>query len=280
MHWTALKKEQLVGTHLRVRAWHHPREEPLNFVGSVHHAVELSWVQGGRVDYELRNQRIEVGPGQLMVVPAGVEHATGFIGGTFAGSLWLGADAFEQLADAMGVKARLEPSMLHDTASLLTIARLLQQEAFEGGAGALMAADALSEVLTLKLLKVAPRSTERSTSPGIRRALDEIAVRYAEPLSVDALASTAAMSRYHFSRRFQEQVGQSPYAYLQQVRLQRAAELLKGGRAGTTEAALSCGFTDLGRFGRKFRERFGCAPSAFKARHHSHGKRGAERYDD
>ena len=66
-------------------------------------------------------------------------------------------------------------------------------------------------------------------------------------------------------RRFREQVGKSPYAYLQQVRLQRAAELLGRGRATVTEAAFAAGFTDLGRFGRKFRETYGCTPSAFAA---------------
>jgi AraC-like DNA-binding protein len=47
------------------------------------------------------------------------------------------------------------------------------------------------------------------------------------------------------------------------VRLQRAAELLGRGRANVTEAAYASGFTDLGRFGRRFRETYGCTPSAF-----------------
>src|SRR5438477_307637 len=82
------------------------------------------------------------------------------------------------------------------------------------------------------------------------------------PLSLDELARLAAMSRFHFSRSFHEQVGHSPYAYLTTVRLRRAAELLGCGSANVTEAAYASGFTDLGRFGRKFRAAYGCTPSA------------------
>jgi AraC-like DNA-binding protein len=263
--FTALEKEQLVGGHLRVRRWRKREPGPLAAAGSVHHAIELSWVQEGSVHYDIGGAEHVVRAGEAMLVPPGVEHATRFEGATRAGSLWLGAEAFFALADAAGVGARLEPGAVTDARGVTALAQLLQTEAFEGGAGALMAADALSEALALKLLRVAPRGARCGRSPGIRRALEQIEQRYAESLDVDTLARTASMSRYHFSRRFQEELGVSPYAYLQQWRLARAAELLKGGRSAVTEAAYSCGFSDLGRFGRKFRQRYGCAPSAFAA---------------
>jgi AraC family transcriptional regulator len=261
----ALEKEQIVGGHLRVRRWNKRHFGSLQAAGSVHAAVELSWVQGGEVHYDIGHTHYIVRSGQAMVVPPGVEHATRLEGATVAGSLWLGADAFYALADAAGVSARLEPGAVADATGVISLAQLLQSEAFEGGAGALMAADALSEALALRLARQAPRAARCGRNPGIRRALERIEQRYAEDLDVETLARTAAMSRYHFSRRFQEELGLSPYAYLQQWRLARAAELLKGGRAAVTEAAFSCGFSDLGRFGRKFRQRYGCAPSEFAA---------------
>jgi AraC-like DNA-binding protein len=265
--WTALEKEQLVGAHLRVRKWRHAGSEVLSAAASVHHAIEVCWVDDGAAHYTLGSKRLEVHAGEVMVVPAGVEHATAFAGATVAGSLWLDARAFMEIADAAGMKSRLEPGAIADARALISVAQLLQAEAFEGGAGALMAADALAEVLALKLVRATRCASGRgATAPGIRRALDEIEGRYSESLTVEQLAHSAAMSRYHFSRRFQEQVGESPYAYLQGIRLSRAAELLRGGRTPVTEAAYSCGFTDLGRFGRKFKQRFGCAPSAFAHR--------------
>jgi transcriptional regulator GlxA family with amidase domain len=92
-------------------------------------------------------------------------------------------------------------------------------------------------------------------------SLDHIHSAYAEPLTVDDLARSAGMSRFHFSRLFHEQVGDAPYRYLLRVRIARAAELLRGGRHSVTEAALAVGFQDLGRFRRLFRREIGCRPS-------------------
>ena len=59
------------------------------------------------------------------------------------------------------------------------------------------------------------------------RAKDLADARYFEPLDVDDLARVAALSRAHFSREFRRAFGESPHAYLQTRRLERAASLLR-----------------------------------------------------
>lgn len=56
----------------------------------------------------------------------------------------------------------------------------------------------------------------------IARAVDLIHSAFQDDLSLDDLAQAAAMSRYHFLRCFKTQVGSTPHAYLQQVRLHNA----------------------------------------------------------
>jgi AraC-like DNA-binding protein len=147
---------------------------------------------------------------------------------------------------------------------VIALGRMLQDEAFADGAGAAIAADAISELIALEVLRAeAPRFRSLPRSPGIRRALERIESDCSEALGIEALAKDAGMSRYHFSRRFHQEVGQSPYAYLTGVRLQCAAELLHRGASTVAEAAFSAGFSDLGRFGRKFKARFGCTPSVY-----------------
>jgi AraC family transcriptional regulator len=72
------------------------------------------------------------------------------------------------------------------------------------------------------------------------------------------------MSRYHFLRCFKTQVGMTPYAYLQQVRLQTAAVWLRSSCRAITDIALACGFTSSGRFSEAFRRQFQCTPSAYR----------------
>jgi AraC-like DNA-binding protein len=51
----------------------------------------------------------------------------------------------------------------------------------------------------------------------LRRARDLLDREYARPLDVPAMAREALMSPAHFSRRFREAYGETPYGYLQTV---------------------------------------------------------------
>lgn len=91
---------------------------------------------------------------------------------------------------------------------------------------------------------------------------------YAMPLDVTALAGTALMSQAHFSRRFREEYGETPYTYLLTRRLERAKALLRRGDLSVTDVCLSVGWTSLGSFSSRFTEVVGETPSAYRARSH------------
>ncbi|HEY0249833.1 MAG TPA: helix-turn-helix transcriptional regulator [Gryllotalpicola sp.] len=92
---------------------------------------------------------------------------------------------------------------------------------------------------------------------------------YAEPLDVPALARTALMSTAHFSRRFRDAYGETPYAYLMTRRIERATALLRRGDMSVTDACVAVGCTSLGSFSARFTELVGETPSAYRARDHS-----------
>jgi AraC-like DNA-binding protein len=101
----------------------------------------------------------------------------------------------------------------------------------------------------------------------IARAVDLIHSAFQADLSLDDLANAAAMSRYHFLRCFKTHLRSTPYVYLQQVRLQRAAALLRASSRTITDIAIDCGFTSPSRFSNAFRRRYGCTPSAYRHAH-------------
>jgi AraC-like DNA-binding protein len=171
----------------------------------------------------------------------------------------------EEVADAMGVSPELEAGVMTNPRLLRLCEHIFDEAALPAAAGRDLALDSLTGALSVELLRSdVPRATApaaRPTDLRIRRALAFIDASYSEPLSLDAIAKVAGMSRFHFGRMFEAQVGKSPYRYLVDVRIARAAALLRTGRVSVTEAALSVGFNDLGRFGRSFKARFGVAPS-------------------
>jgi AraC-like DNA-binding protein len=102
----------------------------------------------------------------------------------------------------------------------------------------------------------------------LRRARDLIDREYARPLDVAALARAALMSPAHFSRRFREAYGETPYAYLMTRRIERAKALLRRGELSVTEVCLAVGCISLGSFSARFSELVGETPTAYRGRDH------------
>ncbi|HTX31422.1 MAG TPA: helix-turn-helix transcriptional regulator [Solirubrobacteraceae bacterium] len=102
----------------------------------------------------------------------------------------------------------------------------------------------------------------------LRHARDRMDREYDRPLDVPALARTALMSTAHFSRRFREAYGETPYSYLLTRRIERAAALLRRGDMSVTEACFAVGCTSLGSFSARFTRVLGETPSAYRARDH------------
>ena len=102
----------------------------------------------------------------------------------------------------------------------------------------------------------------------LRRARDRMDREYAQPLDVPALACTALMSPAHFSRRFREAYGETPYSYLMTRRIERAKALLRRGDLSVTEVCLAVGWTSPGSFCARFTELVGEAPSVYRTRDH------------
>ena len=103
----------------------------------------------------------------------------------------------------------------------------------------------------------------------LRRARDLMDREYAQPLDVPALARKALMSAGHFSRRFREVYGETPYSYLMTRRIERAMALLRRGDTSVTDACFAVGCTSLGSFSARFAQVVGETPSAYRARDHS-----------
>ena len=99
----------------------------------------------------------------------------------------------------------------------------------------------------------------------LQRAKDLVDARYAEPITVDDLAAAAGLSRAHFSRMFTRTFGESPRAYLQTRRLERAAALLRYTDRSVADICVMVGLASLGSFTTSFARVYGLPPAAYRA---------------
>jgi AraC-like DNA-binding protein len=95
-----------------------------------------------------------------------------------------------------------------------------------------------------------------------RRARDFMHANLENPITLADMASAARCSPRQLQLTFRSCFGTTPMAMLKRLRLEAAATRLANGDChSVTDAALSVGYSNLGRFAREFRRQFGSRPS-------------------
>jgi len=88
-----------------------------------------------------------------------------------------------------------------------------------------------------------------------------------EKLSVKQLASRFSVSRRQFDRRFIEATGNTPFEYLQRVKVEAAKKQLEAGRKTVTETMYEVGYSDASAFRRVFKEITSLSPVEYRNRY-------------
>lgn len=99
----------------------------------------------------------------------------------------------------------------------------------------------------------------------LKPALGYLREHYEETICIHSAAEMCGFSDSHFMKLFRELTGTSFAQYLKRLRLEAAAEALRGGRR-VSEVAEMTGFHNLSYFTRAFRNQYGVTPSAYRER--------------
>jgi transcriptional regulator GlxA family with amidase domain len=84
-------------------------------------------------------------------------------------------------------------------------------------------------------------------------------------IGLHEMASLAGLSIAHFSHAFKATYGVSPYRYIQQRRIRRAATFLRTTNDTVATIAARVGFASQSRFSHAFTSLIGSAPSAYRS---------------
>lgn len=102
----------------------------------------------------------------------------------------------------------------------------------------------------------------------LARVLDYLGAHFADPLTLDALAAEAAISKFHFVRLFRAKTGKTPHAYLFGLRIAAARRLLATSALPVADVARACGFASAAHFCTAFARAAGATPTAFRQAAH------------
>ena len=107
------------------------------------------------------------------------------------------------------------------------------------------------------------RQQERSLR--LKKLFDHINAQPAEKLPVSAAARLVGMNPPQFMKTFKQVAGMTLVAYLNHVRLARAAQLLRETNRSIATIASEAGFSDQSYFDKRFKRAFGRTPKEFRA---------------
>jgi transcriptional regulator GlxA family with amidase domain len=109
-------------------------------------------------------------------------------------------------------------------------------------------------------------AVQQAERPALRDLQGWIAAHLDADLSVTALAARANLAERSFTRAFRREVGQSPAAYVEALRLERARMLLEDGAESLDAVARATGFRSAEVLRRTFHRRLGVSPAAYRQR--------------
>lgn len=113
-------------------------------------------------------------------------------------------------------------------------------------------------------------SRHGEAAPAGRSALQAVqrwaAAHPAEDHGVTRLAERMGLSPRHFARLFRDEVGVTPAAWIEAVRVGEARRLLETGHATPKQAAAQCGFGDPDTLRRAFVRQVGITPAEYRKR--------------
>ncbi|WP_428410043.1 cupin domain-containing protein [Hyphococcus sp.] len=151
------------------------------------------------------------------------------------------------------------------------ILRLLTRRVFEAGPGAGAAVTRFSEAAFMEMVRAGAEAAPEMapvlaalSDRQIGRTLTLMHQRPHEVWTVESLATEAGMSRSRYAEKFRGLIGMSPLAYLSEWRLQKALALLDNDRCSVQQAAAQTGYLSPAAFTRAFTAKFGASPTQYR----------------
>ena len=124
----------------------------------------------------------------------------------------------------------------------------------------------------IRMSEAMNRKRNTTTQNMIRQAKDFILEHYADPeLSVEKVCGHLHISPAYFSTIFRKETGQTYVAYLTDVRMEKAVEMLNHTEEKTYMIAAAVGYTEPNYFSYVFKKKFGVAPSRYRGKKNHEG---------
>lgn len=243
-----------------------------------HEDLQFIYVISGEIEVATLAEQIRLTRGEGIFINRNVVHLVRKIGACHYNSFifpermlkfYTGSPA-EKIVDKIVGRGEFPISRISDTVGHTVVLQVLRRlSALENEKTPLYQYEVLTLLCTLWLefsrVTELPERRRRSISEErCETFLRYITVHFSEEISLKTLAASANVSVSECLRCFRSVMNTTPYSYITEFRLSKAAELLRTTDEPVSSVAEMVGFCHLSHFGKCFREKTGMSPSEYR----------------
>lgn len=229
---------------------------------------QLVYITRGRGIFETAETGVvQIDPGQAIILFPGVWHRYRPLKKTGWDESWVGfsGDVADRIMNSFFSPEKAVITVGYDQELndlILSIAELTRTT--PPGFQQLMAARTTEALATVRSLAMTHNTADRETDQKIQKARYHLLQYSSEEINMELLAQKLGLSYSRFRSLFKEHTGTAPHQYLLSIRINKACDLLRHTDFTISEIAERTGFSSTYYFSRLFKQKIGCAPTAFK----------------
>ena len=121
-----------------------------------------------------------------------------------------------------------------------------------------------ADILNHTVYTSRPNASDTEKRKRMRKLLAYISQNYMYAVTLEELAEVIGLSEAECSRFFSSQMKRTPFAYLNEYRIERSCELLANTDVPISDIALQTGFNSFSYYSKRFREMLHCTPSEYR----------------
>lgn len=234
-----------------------------------HYYTEIFYIKGGKGQMQIEDHLISLVPDMLVIINAHVQHTEISSPTNPLDYFIIGAEGL-QISNGGNsdytviMNCGRQPSLRQCFENIL-------EEMHNEQEGYREICQNYLEILVRKICRKECVSYEiadsRTGNRECHKAKQYIDANYAEKITLDGLAKISNINKYYLSHRFLEIYGESPIAYLNQVRVNACKDLLKTTNLTIEEIAASTGFSSRSYLAQVFQKTCGMTCQQYRKLH-------------
>ena len=240
-----------------------------------HLRIEINYVKKGKCILHLDNESVTFREGEIMIITSDVNHLfeAGPEGTTLMQLEFLPEiiSHFDWSNDTGDKESTLAPVFLFSEENKLikivnnvrimrTVQRIVNELKTKSAYYQYLVVMYYAELLILIYRYMDEAYLPICTNESLKKAIAYIRLNYHENININSIAEHIGISERYLRILFSQHLNLSPLNYLNQIRINKAIELLRNTEMSIKEVCFQCGFQSPQYFSRIFKQQTGISP--------------------